>query len=231
MNHCSLKMPIFSYSIAGLGLLYYFVSDFTGILSLPPLFRMLLLVFVCFCAYLGSVSLCKTAKNPQKIMKTTFWGFFVLYIWFLITLVCFDDYFSRVGFDRLSSWNAKAFADYLQTRLNLVPFKTIGLFVKAIFIESEITARQIITNLLGNLAAFAPFAFFLPLLFDKFKRFGWFLLVMIGIVTTVELMQFALLTGYCEVDDLILNVGGAAILYWILRIKMVKAVVDKLVKC
>ena len=52
---------------------------------------------------------------------------------------------------------------------------------------------------------------------------------MIAIVTVVELSQFALLTGYCEIDDLILNVGGAAILFWILRIDKIKRLVDRLV--
>ena len=228
MKICNFKLAILMYAISGLGLIYYLVSSFAS-LFVPPLLRVVLLVAICLCAYLGSIKLSKTSKSPQKIMKATFWGFFVLYIYFLVTLVCFDSYFGRVGIDGLSTWNAQTLSSYLQTHLNLIPFKTITKFVVAPFVDSNITSKQIITNILGNLVAFSPFAFFLPLLFKRLKKFGNFLLAMIAIVTVVELSQFALLTGYCEIDDLILNVGGASILFWILRIDKIKRLVDRLV--
>lgn len=218
---------LYGLSLISLGA-YLFLS-FSAFFVLPPFARLALLGVTCICTYFGSLILSKHSAEPQKIMRTTFWFFFGLYLMLLVTLVCFDSYFGRVGFDLLSKWNSQALATYFKESFNITPFKTILNFVLAPFNGSNISARAIITNIFGNLAAFSPFAFFLPLLFKRLKKFSNFLMAMIAIVTVVELLQFALLTGCCDIDDLILNVGGAAILFGILKIKKVKALVDRFV--
>ncbi len=231
MKANNFKFAILLYVFSGIGLVYYLFSSFSGLLVLAPILRMMLLVVLCICAYFGSVNISKTSKTPQKIMKATFCAFFLLYLWFLITLVCFDSYFGRVGFDRLSKWNLQSLKDYFKNSFNIIPFKTILRFVLAPFNNSDISAKAIITNLLGNLAAFSPFAFFLPLLFKKLNKFGNFVMAMIAIVTVVELLQFALLTGCCDIDDLILNVGGAVILFLLLKINTIDNFVKRFTKC
>lgn len=41
----------------------------------------------------------------------------------------------------------------------------------------------------------------------------------------IELLQFVTLSGVCDIDDVILNVAGACIMFGILSIKPVKAFV------
>ena len=79
---------------------------------------------------------------------------------------------------------------------------------------------------MGNLAAFAPFAFFLPVLFNKMRSFKNFLIAMIIIVLTAEISQMILLTGAADIDDLILNVLGATVAFGLLKTKYI----DKIIK-
>jgi len=229
MKRSVLAPVIALYGLSVIGLVAYLFLSFCGAFVLPPFARLALLGVICVAAYFGSRIMAKKSSEPQRFMRLTFWYFFGLYLLLLVTLVCFDSYFGRVGLGHVTKWSPQALTIYLEKSFNLIPFKTILKFVLAPFTDSDISARAIITNILGNLAAFSPFAFFLPLLFDRLKKFGKFLLTMIGIVTLVELLQFALLTGCCDIDDLILNVGGAAILFWVLRIDKVKRLVDRFV--
>lgn len=63
-----------------------------------------------------------------------------------------------------------------------------------------------------------PFAFFLPILFEKQKKLKNFLLTMICIVVGIELLQFITISGCCDIDDVILNVLGSLIMFVILRL-------------
>ena len=83
-------------------------------------------------------------------------------------------------------------------------------------------------NLLGNIVACMPFAFFLPLLFKKQNNLKRFALTMIIIVLTIELLQFVTLSGSCDIDDIILNVSGAIIMYAILKIKSVNNLIKNI---
>ena len=49
-----------------------------------------------------------------------------------------------------------------------------------------------------------------------------FFITMIIVVLLIEGLQFVTLSGSCDIDDLILNVFGALILYLILSIKSIK---------
>ena len=88
---------------------------------------------------------------------------------------------------------------------------------------------QITTNLIGNLVALTPMALFLPMFIGKCKKFKYFLLTTTLIVISIELLQFALVTGACDIDDLILNISGACIAYFILKTKPITKLVNKLI--
>ena len=68
-------------------------------------------------------------------------------------------------------------------------------------------------NLGGNVAAFIPFGFFLPCLFDRQRRFRRFLLTAAAVIVCIELLQLVTLRGSCDIDDLILNLIGSALGY------------------
>ena len=66
-------------------------------------------------------------------------------------------------------------------------------------------------NIGGNIVMFVPLGFFLRALFPKCRRFLNCMGTVAVIMTTVELCQLFTLRGFCEIDDLMLNLMGAAI--------------------
>ncbi len=205
----------------------YFIFDIKTHIS--PHIRLVFLAFTCLFAYFASFIFAKTLSDEktQRLMKGTFWAFFALYILLLVTLVLFDSYFGRVGVTNIPKWSREAFGKYLDSSVNILPFKTISEFITGAFVKT-VSVKSLITNIFGNLAAFAPFAFFLPLLFDKLRSFKSFLTAMIIIVLSAEILQMLLLTGACDIDDLILNVGGACIAYVILKSEYINKLIKKI---
>ena len=72
-----------------------------------------------------------------------------------------------------------------------------------------------VINLGGNIIMFIPLGFLLPKVFRKLSSLPRILLITAGIITAVELIQLFTLVGSCDIDDLILNVLGAALGYLI----------------
>ena len=118
------------------------------------------------------------------------------------------------------------FNNYISNSLNIIPFKTIIEYIKAF--DSLLDTRAVMTNLLGNIIACMPFAFFLPLLFKKQNNIKRFTITMIVIVLLIELLQFVTLSGSCDIDDIILNVSGALIMYAVLKIKSVNNLIKNI---
>ena len=108
---------------------------------------------------------------------------------------------------------------YLETmrqNLNLLPGDTIRRFV-AVW-NTPVYHRAAIVNLIGNVVMFIPLGFGLPWAHDGLRRFWKTLLFSAGIIALVELTQLVTLLGRCDVDDLILNLIGAAAGYLLWRI-------------
>lgn len=167
-----------------------------------------------------------TGKNAsERIMKAAFSFMFALYIVLIANLTLLDPLYGRNP-SFIFKWEYPELKYYLKTHLNLVPFKTIRLFYNG-WISGTVSAKWAAVNLLGNIAAFSPFAFFMPLLIKKQKKFFTFLLTMIVIVSLIEILQLVINAGYCDVDDLILNVSGAVFLYAVFHIKPVRKKIRK----
>ncbi len=73
-----------------------------------------------------------------------------------------------------------------------------------------------------------PYGMFIPMIFKKIDKYYKFLIVMIILVVLIELLQFVTLSGSCDVDDLLLNVLGASIVYYICKIKWVNNFINKI---
>ena len=101
---------------------------------------------------------------------------------------------------------------FLADKVNLVPFRTIGLFTK-IVAES----KHAFINLVGNVVLLIPCAFLLPLAFPKTAKafrgssFWLPLLFVFCLSLAAELLQFFFMCGFPDVDDLILNTLGGGI--------------------
>ncbi len=132
--------------------------------------------------------------------KIWLWILFLYYLWVLANLLFFD-----VGFGR----------DAALGGINLKPFYTIRNYLTA-YRLGNITKELVVINIIGNLAAFAPMAIFLPALFRVENNLLVFFLTIFLMVSTVEGVQYFTQTGSCDVDDLILNVIGAMALWIVL---------------
>ena len=93
---------------------------------------------------------------------------------------------------------------------NLVPFKTIMLYIKAI---KHTNLHLMIINVLGNILLFLPLGFYLKAFI---KNINYTLLTIISIPITIEILQYLLKTGVADIDDIILNIIGEIIGFFIL---------------
>ncbi|MCM2588249.1 VanZ family protein [Rossellomorea marisflavi] len=106
------------------------------------------------------------------------------------------------------------YAQYIRFSSNFIPFRTIWSYVQALFTGS-LPLNIPITNLGGNLIAFLPMGLYLPLLFRRMRSVKALILTMTIMILGVESTQLITKTGSFDVDDIILNVSGSLIGYWI----------------
>lgn len=212
----NLVSSIIMYVIAGLVLLFYFGIGFMG--QMTEVSRLVLLGVSSLFLYIGGFLLSKYLDN-NKPMKINLYIFFGLYLILLITLTLFDSLWLRNGF------NFSGF-DNIQDRINLVPFKTIMTFVKEF--DSMYSTSQIMLNLFGNVCAFMPMALFLPLLFKRQNKFFQFVITLILMILGIEFLQLITGSGRFDIDDLILNLLGAVLVYLLFKIKSVKALIHNI---
>lgn len=212
----NLVSSIIMYVIAGLVLLFYFGIGF--IAQMTEVSRLVLLGVSSLFLYIGGVLLSKYLDN-NKPMKINLYIFFGLYLILLITLTLFDSLWLRNGF------NFSVF-DNIQDRINLVPFKTIMTFVKEF--DSMYSTSQIMLNLFGNVCAFMPMALFLLLLFKRQNKAFQFVITLILMILGIEFLQLITGSGRFDIDDLILNLFGAVLVYLLFKIKSVNALIHNI---
>ena len=78
----------------------------------------------------------------------------------------------------------------------------------------------VVVNLLGNIAAFLPFGFFLPFLSQKNRSFAYVTLISFEFSLLIESIQLVSKVGSFDVDDMILNTLGGSLGYlcfWVAR--------------
>ncbi|MGM0875074.1 MAG: VanZ family protein [Bacillota bacterium] len=95
---------------------------------------------------------------------------------------------------------------------NLVPFKTIvGYF-------STLDGLSITDQFIGNVLAFVPFGFLLPLIVSRLGSFTFMLGSTFVFSLLVEITQLQLQVGVFDVDDLFLNTLGGVIGFLLSRL-------------
>ena len=178
-----------------------------------PVISLLLLIIFTLSLYIGSFYLQKDNNHMvKKIMKITFLIMFIVYSIFTVSLLFSNHYFGR---------------EDIKTGINLIPFKTIFLFLNSAN-EHTLPTSAIITNLLGNLIAFTPLSFYLPLFFEKNRKFWFHILVVTIIIAIIEILQLILKCGSCDIDDIILNMLGIMLSYPIFNNKHSLKLIKKL---
>ena len=100
-------------------------------------------------------------------------------------------------------------------RSNLVLFKEIKRFIRY---RELLGIGSFVINILGNVFAFAPFGFMLPLLNKKYRHFFYVAFLSFIFSLVVETVQLATKVGIFDVDDILLNSIGGIVGYLLFAI-------------
>ncbi len=166
---------------------------------------------------LACILLCSSieqSKYKRMIKITTLSVIFTYYCFLLIYLLFLSRCFMYILKE------SDGLLERIRRNTNLIPFRTIHTYLDGA-LKGE---RIAITNLLGNLLAFMPMAFFLPTYYKKLKKLFSFILCMFGIILVVEMIQAGTNTGFLDIDDLILNLLGAIIAFLLCKLKFIQTI-------
>lgn len=164
--------------------------------------------------------------NRPFIVKAVCIFLFVIYTFLIVDFTLINNSFGR-NITNIFTAETSQINEYISQKINLIPFATIKLFVNAYKTEA-LEPHIVFENILGNLVAFMPFAFLIPKVFSKINSAIKFLITISVSVIIIELLQLLFLTGSADVDDFILNVGGAMLFYFCLKLKPVDRFINKI---
>lgn len=114
-------------------------------------------------------------------------------------------------------------ATYMKLTVNLIPFRTIAEFATRTA-QRTINPDIVLNNAIGNLLLFFPMGIYIPTVRGGTRKIGKFLKKMLLIVFVVEALQLVFQVGSFDVDDILLNVAGAAAGYGLWKTKAVQRV-------
>ncbi|MBS6642559.1 MAG: VanZ family protein [Clostridiaceae bacterium] len=132
-------------------------------------------------------------KGSTKLQKFG-WIFFILYLISLTYFMFFAESFGRSAQE--------------QTRYayNLQLFKEIKRFY---IYREQLGFKAFFLNIFGNVIAFIPFGFFLPVVSRRGRRWYNTFLLAFSLSLCIETTQLIFKVGSFDVDDLLLNtIGG-----------------------
>ena len=134
-------------------------------------------------------------KTKSKTLQLLTWSAFLVYLLVLINLTIFE----RHSYAEISWWQKIA-------SINFTPFKTIFYYLRG---NQNINVA--IVNLLGNILAFIPMGFLLPILFGRYKKIRNVFYISFIVSLSIEMIQLIFRLGSCDIDDIILNILGGLV--------------------
>jgi glycopeptide antibiotics resistance protein len=210
-------------------LLAFFATEWKLDFLSPPVgtvqfWRCAILLTVCIIAYLGCVLLKR--RSGRNLLPFLFLLFLFLYLYLIVSLTLLDKGL-RLDETRLLDKTLSPREYYLKWYVNFRPFESIYTVYIRGLLDGYVSVRYVVLNLLGNLCAFMPLSILLPALIPCMRRWYCFLPTVLLTVVAVEGLQFWLMVGSCDVDDVILNVGGAIILYLLFLIPPIRRFMER----
>ena len=199
-----------------------------------PLSRIQLPLLSGLCAYLGArlprPGEVVTYEVRARRVRRAVWFCFVLYFHLVLTFTLIDP---GMGRNFLSFLHAgiEERADYIQGHINFTPLYTIRTIYWNGYRNGYISRANLMLNLAGNIFVFAPLAFFIPYLWRGKHPTLRFLVLTLAAVLSVELCQLVFMCGSCDIDDFILNFGGATATYLLLCLPPMRRLVARAFLC
>ena len=150
-------------------------------------------------------------KLIAKKMKLFIWVLFILYLVILINVILLKGGIV-VDMVRMRSQYGGIQSSFTEriSAINFIPFKTIIYYLSQN--EGFGISRD---NILGNIFAFTPLGFLLPILFDKCNNVRKILIIGLTVSLSIEVVQVVFSLGSGDIDDIILNVFGTILGFWI----------------
>lgn len=185
-----------------------------------------LLPVVCAAAvgYVGC-ALRQTRTGETKPLRIYFRFLFAVYVTLLLDFTLFNGTLGRGAGSVYRQVPDRAY--YMEMFTNFTPFGSIySVYIKGFF-DGRFRNGYLVLNLLGNLCAFMPFSFFLPTLWKSQRKWFVFVPTVLTLGIGIEGAQLLTMRGSCDIDDVILNVGGAVILYFVLRIPPLQRLTER----
>ncbi len=139
--------------------------------------------------------------RTKSYLKKTFRVFFYLYIIILSYFLFFSESFGRDTVTEGYRYNMKLLVEI--RRFINYPGQNYELFL---------------INIIGNVIAFMPFGFLLPLLNKKYRRFFYIAFLCLMFSLAAEVIQLLTQVGIFDVDDLLLNTTGGILGYLLFAI-------------
>jgi len=155
----------------------------------------------------------KRRKNYllTSVLSIAFIGYLILLvklIMFKMGSFDFDYMFKSLAYNLN---HPDRFTTYLEYRMNWIPFHEINENIRDIIEDQSMRG---FLNFAGNIVAFIPLGFMLPILFGPKKAgFTRVLIISILLSASFELLQLITSMGACDIDDVILNTSGGVIGY------------------
>ncbi len=137
----------------------------------------------------------------------------VLFVIYIVLLAYFLFFSERYGRTITSD-------DY---KYNLVLFKEVRRFI---LYRKELGLESFIVNIFGNVLAFVPFGFVLPIISISNRKLLNITLLSLEFSLTIELIQLIFKVGIFDVDDILMNTMGGILggICFIICRKLVKSI-------
>lgn len=135
--------------------------------------------------------------KADKIKRMLSWTFFMAYMIALSYFLFFSEKYGRVTGTE-------------EYRYNLIPLNEIKRFIKY---RDIVGYKSIIINIAGNVLAFAPFGFFMPVVSPQDNKPLRVIITGLCFSFLIEMLQLVFKIGIFDVDDILLNTIGVAVGY------------------
>ena len=145
-------------------------------------------------------------------------GFRLLRILLVVSFACYSLVLAYLLFVMHGGyWADLTLWEYIRYNTNLVPFKSIILYIRALS-DHSMNMDTPVRNLLGNLLMLLPMGLYLPGFFKRLRKLGAFCICMAALIFVIEATELLLRRGSFDIDDFILNMAGALIGFAVWRI-------------
>ncbi|MHB1418381.1 MAG: VanZ family protein [Bacillota bacterium] len=138
---------------------------------------------------------------------------FGLYIFVLLYLTVLQRLYRGIETGLLLENYKIDWSLYIRYSVNIIPFKTIHGYL-----FNSPSVQVTLTNIAGNVIAFIPLGFLAPIVYKQIKSCRSIIIIIASTSVALEFTQFLLKVGSADIDDVILNLAGGLIGYFIFNV-------------